>query len=545
MASDPASLQEKFAQLRAGYLERLPAVMAELETLADGRLDLDALDELGRRLHKLAGSAGTFGLPALSERALELELRIRDWSESTLSDPQAQADLARDVAGLRAAARGSPAAELDAPSVSEAPPPERGARLWVVEDDPALGDELTRQLDSFGFGVRLFRTARELAEAARADRPDLLLWDLASWGESAAPEGDADEGLGLPAARCPVVCFSADDDFASRVRAVRLGASAFFVKPLDVPRLVNRVGRILEQRRAAPQRVLIVEDDRELAARYRLVLLAAGMEAEVLEAPEAIIDTVTAFRPDLVLMDLHMPRFSGADLAGVIRQHDNWSGLPIVYLSTETDLDRQVGAMDLGGDDFLTKPIADRQLVATLRSRIERARQLAEQITQDGLTGLLKHASIKEAAEHEVSRSLRTGKPVTLAILDIDRFKQVNDSFGHAAGDVVISAVAMLLRQRLRQSDIVGRYGGDEFVIVLPDCSVQSAHRLLEEVVGHFAGIRFSHGDAEFICTLSVGLACSLDHRCARAGALLAAADHALYEAKREGRNRVRISLPK
>jgi diguanylate cyclase (GGDEF)-like protein len=306
--------------------------------------------------------------------------------------------------------------------------------------------------------------------------------------------------------------------------------------------MVNRMVQVLEQRRALPQRVLIVDDDVDLAAHYRLALLSAGMEVEVLHEPEVILETLSAFRPELVLMDMYMPKFSGPDLAGVIRQYDKWTSLPIIYLSAETDLDKQVEAMNRGADDFLTKPISDAQLISSVRGRIERARHLDGQINKDSLTGLLKHASIKEAIELEVIRSRRSGKPVSVAMLDIDHFKMVNDTYGHAMGDVVISSIAMLLRQRLRQSDIIGRYGGEEFAVALPECDSKTAYQLLDDLRQRFASVRFSHDGKDFNCAISVGLASSADYADSNGAQLLIAADAALYAAKRGGRNQVRLA---
>lgn len=200
--------------------------------------------------------------------------------------------------------------------------------------------------------------------------------------------------------------------------------------------------------------------------------------------------------------------------------------------------------MERGADDFLTKPISDLQLVAAVRARIARARQLEEQISRDSLTGLLKHASIKEAVELEVKRAQRLAKPVTLAMLDIDHFKAVNDNYGHAMGDVVIAAVATLLRQRLRQSDIIGRYGGEEFVAVLPDCDLENARLLLDDIRQRFSSLLYSHEGQSFSCTISVGLACSAQYPDSHGAELLVTADEALYRAKRGGRNQVQAAKP-
>lgn len=542
-----AAVAAQLAQLRNDYLARLPAELAEMQALGaglcGGETDRVSLDELHHRLHKLAGSGGTFGLTALSAGARTLEQRVKGWLAGSLNelDAPARQAFSADLAALGETVSGADVPLASATQASGAgAAPGKSIRVWLVEDDVLLGEELGRQLGSFNYVVRLFTRIGEAEHAARAERPDMLIMDVMfeQEGENATEVFALHPNL--RALGCPLLFITSTDDFQSRVRAAQLGALGYFLKPLDIPRLVSRMTQIFEQQHAPAQRVLIVDDDRDLAEHYRLALLAAGMEADVLQQPAAIMEKIAAFRPELVLMDMHMPDFSGPDLAGVIRQHDNWSSLPIVYLSAETDLDRQIEAMDRGADDFLTKPISDAQLVAAVRIRIERARHLDEQISRDSLTGLLKHASVKEAAAIEVTRARRNGKPVSLAMLDIDHFKLVNDTYGHAVGDVVISSVAMLLRQRLRQSDIVGRYGGEEFVAVLPECDAAHAHRLMEDIRQRFASLRFSHEGKDFNCTLSAGLACSAAYPDSDGAALLVAADEALYVAKRGGRNQVR-----
>jgi len=562
MAADKLTAEavaEQLARLREDYQARLPAELAALTALAAGfggaESDRARLEELHQRLHKLAGSGGTFGLASLSARARALEQQSRQWLAGTLNEVAAEARQAfvGDVARLGEAASGvtdapSPRAQAARPAPT---PPGKIANIWLIEDDPETAEQLVRQLESFGYAVRHFTRVRDAEAAAQTRRPDMLISDIMFPQEGEDATQVLTERPALRMLGCPLLFISSNDDFPSRARAARIGAEGYFLKPLDVPRLVNRMTQIFDQRRAPPQRVLIVDDDVPLAAHYRLALIAAGMEAEVLHEPRNIIETVAAVRPELVLMDLHMPEYSGPELAGVIRQYERWTSLPIVYLSAETDLDRQIEALGQGADDFLTKPISDAHLVAAVRARVDRARQLDAQISRDSLTGLLKHASIKESVEVEVARMRRLGKPLSVAMLDIDHFKLVNDTYGHAVGDVVISAIAMLLRQRLRQTDIVGRYGGEEFLAVLPECDAHNAQQLLEDIRRRFAALVFSHQGQTFSCTLSAGLASSTyDPKAGKEeqlaqlfhdSELLVAADSALYSAKNAGRNQVRM----
>ena len=333
-----AAVAEQMAILRNGYLARLPAELSALSELAasihDSNIDRDRLNEMHHRLHKLAGSGGTFGLASLSSHARSLEQRVKAWlgNSPAALDTQALQVFVADVAALAAIVTKADAempeiVDLTGKVVSSS----KTFNVWLVEDDIHLGQELVRQLESFSYTVRLFPRIGDAEKAAQAEQPDILLMDVMFEEEGENSTQVLHQRPNLYKLKCPLMFISSFDDFQSRVRAAQLGAQGYALKPLDIPRLVGRMTQLLEQRRAPPQRVLIVDDDVELAAHYRLVLMGAGMEAEVLHQPETIIEKISAFRPELVLMDMHMPVYSVPDLAGVIRQHDNYAILPLVY----------------------------------------------------------------------------------------------------------------------------------------------------------------------------------------------------------------------
>jgi len=238
-------------------------------------------------------------------------------------------------------------------------------------------------------------------------------------------------------------------------------------------------------------------------------------------------------------MDLYMPICSGMEAARVIRQDPNFLSTPIVFLSTESVLATQQGAMQTGADDFLQKPIADADLVLAVKLRAERFRELSALIRQDSLTGLLNHVAFKLRLEAEIDRAQRGAPPPAFAILDIDQFKQVNDRHGHPAGDRVLQSLAQLLQWRLRKSDVAGRYGGEEFALTLPTTSLTAAISIVDELREHFARLRFISPQGEFSCTFSAGVSdCPAERSMAE---VIRAADEALYRAKRSGRNRVEV----
>lgn len=543
-----AVVQAEIAKLRNTYLARLPEEFAELQALAAG-LESDekcreAIESLHQRLHKLAGSGGTFGLAKLSRQARNLEQTVKQWLAGRIT-AVAWSELLGFMSGIASLPDSlqeiEPLASSKHSEVEPALAGDHPDRIWLVEDDTLLGNELARLLGQFGYEAKLFDRLADAEAAAASDRPDVLIMDVLLAAEGLNTTEHVEAWPVLRGLGCPLFFISAHADFATRIAAARLGAQGFLEKPLDVPHLVDRLEMVFERRQVTPFRVMIVDDDEILAEHYRMILLRAGMEVSILTQAELLLDEMARFRPEMLLLDLNMPEYAGPELAAVIRQHDEWVGLPVVYLSAETDMDRQIEALSRGADDFLTKPISDAQLVASVRNRIGRFRQLSDLIAKDSLTGLLKHARIKEELAIGLVRAQRKGKPLSVAMLDIDHFKSVNDTYGHAVGDQVIKAVAHLLRQRLRKSDSIGRYGGEEFAVVLPDCDGPTALKILDDIRTRFAALRFRHDGLEFACNLSAGIACSDDHDIAGGGSLLVAADDALYAAKRGGRNQVRL----
>lgn len=252
------------------------------------------------------------------------------------------------------------------------------------------------------------------------------------------------------------------------------------------------------------------------------------------------LDALADTSPELILLDMNMPGASGQELARVIRQQDAYLSIPIVFLSAESDVGRQREAMSTGGDEFLQKPIEPEHLISAVRSRVIRYRALRALMVRDSLTGLLNHTSFKERLRAEVARTKRLNKVLTVGMIDIDHFKQVNDSHGHPAGDRVIRNLSRLLKQRLRGADVIGRYGGEEFAIVLVDTAIEAAVGVVDHIRKSFAALEQQAGESVFRCTFSAGLAQSPPRM--DADSLIQAADEALYQAKHDGRNRVRAA---
>lgn len=434
-----------------------------------------------------------------------------------------------------------PAAQAGSAAAKPSNAEEAGLRrIFVVGDNPGFAADLQTQLSYFGYDVSVFSTLRIFRPALQQSQDAIVLMDITG-------PGDRLDGIRLMHeiqqqrdVPVPVIFLAEDDSFEMRLEAARAGGIAYLIKPVNFANLIDKLDELTSTKPHAPYRVMIVDDSLALTSFYGAVLEQAGMNVKAVNNPFHVIRELLEFTPDLILVDLYMPECNGLDLAKVIRQLDAYVSIPIVFLSAENDIDKQNFAMGLGGDDFLTKPIQPQHLVSSVTNRIRRSLMLRSFMVRDSLTGLLNHTAISDMLDREVAWALRQNRPLSYAMVDIDHFKQINDSYGHLVGDRVIKSLSRMLRQRLRPADLVGRYGGEEFALVLVDAGATNAMKMLDTIRVDFSRLQHLADGREFAATFSCGIA-DIAHFPDTAR-LRDAADKALYRAKRAGRNLVMLA---
>jgi len=551
------SASQKIARLRGIFIDQLPKrielVLELWARLKADACDMDALTELHRTVHSLKGTGRSFGFDQLGEAADNAEellsRRLADATAELASNWVQQMDcflseLEQDVLTILSVdAAGEHSHEaLDFSSYRPFWPTQdcRGKLLYLCDDDPLVVEQLSTQLSCFGYQTVVFTELDKLNRSVLENRPDALIMDINF------PEGRY-AGTDLVGSlrkeldyQLPVLFLSSRDDFDARLSAVLAGGTDYFTKPANIQELVASLDILTCQDKPEPYRVLVVDDEPTVADYHSVILQEAGMITRCAIEPSSILGILQEFRPDLVLMDMYMPICTGYDLARMIRQVHEYAAIPIIYLSSETDKQKQFSAMRIGAEGFMTKPVVPGELVAAVEIRAERMRSLRSMMVRDSLTGLFNHTTTTQLLEASMASTRRNGSSLCFVMIDIDNFKKVNDSHGHPTGDQVILSLARVLKQRLRLSDIIGRYGGEEFALVLQDVGLEKATELVNGLRIDFEKLCFNGHDTTFSCTFSAGIAAFPHYTTLEK--LREASDQALYRAKNEGRNRVVVA---
>jgi two-component system, cell cycle response regulator len=296
--------------------------------------------------------------------------------------------------------------------------------------------------------------------------------------------------------------------------------------------------------------ILVVDDNPDNLEIISTRLRFRGYDVLTAERGAAAIAAVHEDAPDLILLDIMMPDMDGYEVARRIRAERDLPYIPIIVVTARDSTEDKVTGLDAGADDYLTKPINFPELEARVRSmlRIKRLqdqleatnRELEQLSISDGLTGLFNHRHLHEILADEYERSRRTEEPMSVVMLDLDRFKEVNDTYGHQAGDRVLEELAAILRECAREIDKLGRYGGEEFMAILPDSDPEAGAVFAERVRQLVENQQFDiQADEPLRMTISAGVASYPGHGADSPRRLVHQADLALYSAKHSGRNRV------
>jgi diguanylate cyclase (GGDEF)-like protein len=414
--------------------------------------------------------------------------------------------------------------------------------VYLVSDDFLFAEYFAQQIVHFGYFVQHVRDVKSLPGSLADQNSVAIIIDIRSTGDQPDHKDIFEEIAQFQQTFHNLIFMSDHDDQTVRLKSIRIGGIAMFTKPVNIINMIDKLDALTRSSmKPQPYKILILENQHAVASYYQMVLKMSGMDAQIVLNPNNFIEQMREFHPDLILMDTFLSEINAAELAKAVRQMDDFVSIPIIFLSTDDDFGKRIEALDLGGDDYLVKPIKAAHLMAIVRSRLERSKTLRSYMIRDSLTNLLNHTAFRNVLTHEVSRCKRQSSPLALAMLDIDHFKMVNDTYGHAMGDNALKGLSRLLKQRLRKMDVVGRYGGDEFTALLVDCEADQAMKIMDEIRVHFTEIEFTSNQAKLLSlSFSCGIATFPKYQTVES--LTDSADQALYIAKASRRNQIIIA---
>ena len=243
--------------------------------------------------------------------------------------------------------------------------------------------------------------------------------------------------------------------------------------------------------------------------------------------------------PDLVILDLDLPDVGGTDICRALRADSRYAALPVLFLTVSDGAEAVQEVIAAGADDFVRKPIIGAELLTRVENRLERLRLYRERFDIDAVTGLYSRAKGEEEMRHLISIAQQSGDPVAVGVIDLDRFKQINDSYGHPTGDDVLRRLSWLLKAGLRHDDVVARWGGAEFLIAMRGIGCDGGTARLTDLLGHWRATSLTSADGQlFSSSFSAGVA-ELPADGTDLGSLYRAADAAMFRAKSYGQGRV------
>ena len=414
----------------------------------------------------------------------------------------------------------------------------RPIKIAIIDDERSVGNFLKLTLEQFAFQVSYYESISEFEVSLKRATPDLVLLDIVM------PRVTTDQvflfAKQIAQRGIKVIACSSLFNFETRLSAVRAGVSDYAVKPINAYSLVEKISRSLRRNLNKVYQIVLLDDQESMGEFYKAVFSQVDVDFHFFTNAESLIEAMEHLQPDLFLLDRMMPSVNGLEVAAMIRQDAKFDFSPIVFLTADEQLDTKLKILASGADDLIAKNTPAPLVLQQVLARLERASFIKSFVSKDPLTGVLNHGQIVEVANHQMRMNKRSESNCALVLLDVDHFKNVNDSYGHASGDLVLNGLGQLLLNSVRDTDYVGRYGGEEFVLMFVDCNVEQAAKKVDRIRKTCSSMQFVQDKPEIKISFSAGVV-ALEEFDVLSKAV-SEADRLLYVAKQSGRNQIAVS---
>ncbi|MBD2078868.1 response regulator [Leptolyngbya sp. FACHB-17] len=476
---------------------------------ANARVQSQAIQQA----HSLIGSLGSLGFPEGSQIARQIESILAKPSLNAKSLKQLKELIStlRRVIDLPASTTDQTCAEsrteesrTDLPK-STIPQ----SLILIVSRDPSFINPIEREMCVWNYQNAIISTPKSVIKLCENESPSLVLLDLECFDL-------LNTGLELLSSFqhhspvIPAIVFTARNDFTERLEVVRRGGRLLLPRSITGSQTLEAIHQVIPKTPHPSARILIVDDDIALLEALVKRLSLSGLNVFTLNNPYCLCEALETIAPDVLILNLEFSDVNGIELCQVVRNDWRWLHLPIIILATQSCSDAIAPAFTAGADDFVSKPILESELVARLFNQLERVKLLRQLTETDWLTGAANRQKSTQSLEAFLRSSDCNNQPTALAVIDIDRLRDVNAQYGHTAGDSVLRQFAILLQQSFCDEDIVARWGGEEFVIGMygttRENGVQRLIRVLERInqqamltdAGEALQVTFSAGVAQY-----------------------------------------------
>ena len=431
----------------------------------------------------------------------------------------------------------------------------KAKKVLIVDSDPISIQFFSQAVEALGFQFQVLSTLPESPEEwMPSNHPDLVILDTSDFGitpEEYIRQLDTNkENHDIP-----VVVTSHDHSDAQVKRTFDAAEVKSIPKPIELPHFMRSLNEAMgcNPGQRVPRRApaIIVEDVNTTAMIVQKLLDVLGVESFICNTVEEFNAHIKVIYPEIISLDLYLPDGNGLEICKSLRSSRKLDELPIVIVSGNTEMDTVVECLRAGANDHISKPIIKEEFFArvsnvlkirTLQKDLhDQQKQMETLAFTDPLTSLFNRTYMDMAIQREMERTRRSKSPLGLLLIDLDFFKQVNDTHGHEIGDEVLREFGLLLKSTIRSYDVPCRYGGEEFCVLLPGSTASNVVTVAERIRKACENKKFS--TRELTQTISIGT--SVFPELSRENALISDADKALYSAKQSGRNRTIVSLPK
>jgi diguanylate cyclase (GGDEF)-like protein len=405
--------------------------------------------------------------------------------------------------------------------------------IYIFDANETWAKSLATQLSLYGYEVKTFILLRSLVELKDISDSSALIINVSLLDESLKAHIDKMTHRGIP-----IIYTSEGSEFNLRLRAVQNGGNKYFVKPFAVEELVIQLNNIYDTENAV-YNILIIESEEDVASYFELLFRQAGMVAYILNDISKLDNVLHEFKPDVILTNVFLKECEGVELASIIHQQSFYENIPIIILSSEETIEQKINILRSGASHYISQSTNPDLLIAFIKNMAYRYKRLSMSELKDNLTGVLTQSHMVKLLDTRFKAAIRTQTSLSVGLIDLDNINKINSSFGHAAGDHVLKSLCLMLSNRLRPTDVIGRYGDHKIMIVLPNTMISSAQTLLEEMQAKFVGINYQWQNQIYNSSFSAGLASA--EKFQSIADLLHAINESLEKTKKNSANKLTV----